>query len=54
MAIDELAASDAAIHVAHGSQDKQAGVSRHEIAAMRGREDLIPHNAHPETPMVQW
>jgi hypothetical protein len=51
---DELAASDAAIHVVGGSWDKQARVSRHEIAPMRGRDDLILHGAQPIASMVQW
>jgi ribosome biogenesis protein Tsr3 len=38
---DEPAASDAAIHVVGGSWDKQAWVSWHEIAPMRGRDNPI-------------
>jgi hypothetical protein len=51
---DELAAGDAAVHVVGGSWDKQARVSRHEIAPMRGRDTLILHGAHHITTMVQW
>jgi hypothetical protein len=51
---DELAAGDAAIHVVGGSRDKQARVSRHEIAPMRGRDTQILHGTHHITTMVQW
>ena len=49
---DELAASDAAIHVVGGSWDKQARVSWHEIAPTRGRDDPILHGAHHNATMV--
>jgi hypothetical protein len=49
---DEPAASDAAIHVVGGSWDKQAWVSWHEIAPMRGRDDLLLHGAHHIETMV--
>jgi len=51
---DELAASDAAIHVVGGSWDKQARLSWHEIAPMRGRDEPILHGAHHNTTIVQW
>ncbi len=51
---NELAASNAAIHVVRGSRNKQARVSRHGIPPMRGRDDLILPSSHYITTMVQW
>jgi hypothetical protein len=51
---DELAASNAAIHVVGGSWDKEARMSWHEISPMRGRDDLILQGAYHKATMVQW
>ena len=51
---NELAAGDAAIHVVGASPDKQTRVSRHEMAPMRGRDDLILPGSHLFATMVQW
>ena len=41
---DEFTAGDAAIHVIAGSGDEKAGMSRHGISPMRGRDDFILPN----------
>jgi len=38
---DELTSCDAAVHVIDRSRKEKAGMSRHEIAPMRGRDNPI-------------
>ena len=46
---DEFTAGDATIDVVRSSRDEQAGMSRHRIPPMRGRDNTIlstqPHNS---------
>ncbi len=49
---DEFTAGDAAVDVINRTVKKQAGMSWHEIAPMRGRDDTILSGSHHESTSV--
>jgi hypothetical protein len=49
---DEFTAGDAAVDVINRTEKKQAGMSWHEIAPMRGRDKTILLSSHHESTIV--